>query len=117
MLTWWDRREVRGVPDSIRQVAEDLELLASLVGVIEAELEIPSSGLVVLRKDTLKSYERRLQKAFYFLSLVVQMHLLRVGNAPNIVGSCLTYHQLPSCELTVLRRLYNAYFWASRPVT
>jgi hypothetical protein len=27
------------------------------------------------------------------------------------------HHRLPSCELTVLRRLYNAYFWASRPVT
>jgi hypothetical protein len=114
------------VPDSIRQIVEDLELVGSLVGVIETELALPSSGLVpgsspltrlqcltiqrcrqahkdlgdlagdlradiasarkrrrmfagvkvVLRKDTLESYERRLQKAFYFLSLVLQMHSL-----------------------------------------
>lgn len=108
------------MPDSIRQVVEDLELVASLVGVIETELDLPSSNSslltslqclvihrcrqahndlgdlvgdlradiasarkrrrmfagvkVVLRKDTLESYERRLQKALSFLGLVVQMH-------------------------------------------
>jgi hypothetical protein len=114
------------VPDSIQRIVEDLELVGSLVGAIETELEIPSSSLVpgstpltrlqcltiqrcrqahkdlgdlvgdpradiasarkrrrmfagvkvVLRKDTLERYERRLRKAFYFLSVVVQMHSL-----------------------------------------
>jgi hypothetical protein len=119
-------REVRDVPETIRQVLEDIEITGHLVGVIEAEFEealstsaVPSTPLtklqcliiqrcrqahkdlgdlvedlradiassrkrkrlsarvqVVLKKDTLEAYERRLQKALRFLGFAVQMHLV-----------------------------------------
>jgi hypothetical protein len=123
-------REVRDVPETVRQVLEDIEITGDLVGVIEAEFEeafsdspvsstttstpltklqcltiqrcrqahkdlgnlvedlradIASSrrrkrvigkAKVVLKKDVLEGYERRLQKALRFLGFAVQMHLV-----------------------------------------
>ncbi|KAK4042343.1 hypothetical protein C8A01DRAFT_13999 [Parachaetomium inaequale] len=134
-------REVRDVPETIRQILDDLEVTGDLVGVIEAEFEeaFSESGVsstpltklqcltiqrcrqahkdlgdlaedlradiaasrrrkrisakvrVVLKKDTLEAYERRLQNALRFLGFAVQMHLVSAQKRqPDLVAAKVT---------------------------
>lgn len=115
-------RDIKDVPNTIRDLVEELEVAGKVFSVIESELEPPpesgstpltslqcltiercrqahkdlgalvddlradiassrrrkkllASVKVVLKKDTLEAYERRLQRALRFLDSAVQLHM------------------------------------------
>ena len=115
-------RDVKDVPNTIRDLVEELEVAGQLFSIIESELEpapessptpltslqcltiercrqahkdlgalvddlradiassrrrkkLVASVKVVLKRDTLEAYERRLQRALRFLDSAVQLHM------------------------------------------